>query len=354
MAEMAEISSSAPTSARKLKLMELNDSLRLHLANIIHADFVDPEAKFNLVLFPIRTRNKPEHFIALTNFLHTYMHPSCVDRTIKASTVTQWVEALKEIGVKENLRLINDAAAGRNSELEVLPEYVAAWADLMQLYDDAKNGTIKTTRYTRVPDHLVGKVELLNSALCPAPPGRRRRATSEYATAGARLASMRHPARGSRVCYRRREACEYATALPYAASEYATALAYAASEYGSRRAHLSARARQPARAREPARARKPARAHSRPLCAHGSRRAEAGALPTRMGARAGAHWSARGSQRVQESQRAHESRRADRRRGHRNRRAHGRERARVRKPARSRRAWERAHARKRAHSPSCT
>lgn len=137
MAEVPVVIDSAASAAKKLKQMELNDSLRLHLANVIHADFVDPESKFKLVLSPARTKGKPDHFVSLTNLLLTSMHPACIERTIKPATVTLWVEALKEIGTKENMRLIHDATTGRNSELDVVPEFVTAWADLMQLYDDA-------------------------------------------------------------------------------------------------------------------------------------------------------------------------------------------------------------------------
>ena len=41
----------------------------------------------------------------------------------------------------------------------------------MQLYDDGKKEAVKITRHNRVPDHLVGKVQLItvNSALLPDP-----------------------------------------------------------------------------------------------------------------------------------------------------------------------------------------
>jgi hypothetical protein len=74
-----------------------------------------------------------------------------------------WIKDLVEVGTKENERQIHDAEAGRNSALEPLAEYVQVWADLVQLHKEGKEEVVKITRYNRVPDHLVGKVQLLKS-----------------------------------------------------------------------------------------------------------------------------------------------------------------------------------------------
>ena len=57
------------------------------------------------------------------------------------------------------------------SWLVIWPKYIRIWADLMLRYKDQKDEAVKITRYNRVPDHLVGKVELLkcNTAFLPDP-----------------------------------------------------------------------------------------------------------------------------------------------------------------------------------------
>ena len=135
MAEGPEIAGSA---AKKAKQMILDDALRLHIANILHADMQDSESKYNKALEPLRTHGRPEAMKNLADFLNDSQHPSCIGRNTTPKTVTDWIDKLKEVGKAENERQINDSNAGRNSEHEVLHPYVSAWADLVQLFSDSK------------------------------------------------------------------------------------------------------------------------------------------------------------------------------------------------------------------------
>ena len=115
---------------------------------------------YSKVLFPPRLRGRPKDMGKLLTFLNESQHPDCIGRKTTCETLTLWINELREVGIKENERLIGDSESGRSSVTEVQPEYIKVWADLMQLHDDGKKEAVKITRYNRVPDHLVGKVQL--------------------------------------------------------------------------------------------------------------------------------------------------------------------------------------------------
>ena len=114
---------------------------------------------------------KPEDMQKLLDFLHRSVHDACINRKTTIATLTEWITALREKGIEENDRIVNDQDAGRSSNPEQQPKYIKIWSDLMLRYKDQKDEAVKITRYNRVPDHLVGKVELLkcNSAFLPDP-----------------------------------------------------------------------------------------------------------------------------------------------------------------------------------------
>lgn len=174
MASQPAATDSAPQPAQKLKQMLLTDRLKKHLGDTLHADLSGDEPEYRLyikVLLPPRSRGRPEDMSKLLTFLNESQHPDCIGRKTTCETLTLWINELREVGIKENERLIGDSESGRSSVTEVQPEYIKVWADLMQLHDDGKKEAVKITRYNRVPDHLVGKVQLItvNSALLPDP-----------------------------------------------------------------------------------------------------------------------------------------------------------------------------------------
>ena len=60
----------AGSAAKKVKQMILDDALRLHIANILHADMQDPESKYSEALEPPRTHGRPEAMKNLAEFLN--------------------------------------------------------------------------------------------------------------------------------------------------------------------------------------------------------------------------------------------------------------------------------------------
>jgi hypothetical protein len=140
------VASSAGSAAKKMKQMVIDDALRLHIANILHADMQDSESKYSKALEPPRTHGRPEAMKNLADFLNDSQHLSCIGKNTTPKTVTEWIDKLKEAGKAENERQINVSNAGRNSEHEVLHLYVSAWADLAQLFSDSKKEVHKTTR----------------------------------------------------------------------------------------------------------------------------------------------------------------------------------------------------------------
>lgn len=175
MAEQPEASPTAGVqpqgSKDSRKQMVITDDLREHIGNILAVDLELDEPQFPKVLAPPRSRGRPEDMEKLANFLMQSVHKDAVGRKTTEPTVSQWINALREIGIKENQRILADQEPGRSSVPENQHPYVRIWADLMQAYATKNEEAVKVTRYNRVPDHLVGKVELLkcNSAFLPDP-----------------------------------------------------------------------------------------------------------------------------------------------------------------------------------------
>ncbi len=164
--------SPAPSGPKeKPKQMILTDDLRAHIGDVLACDLELEQPQFPKVLAPPRSRGKPEDMQKLLDFLHRSVHDACVNRKTTIATLTDWITTLREKGIEENDRIVNDQDAGRSSNPEQQPKYIKIWADLMLRYKDQKDEAVKITRYNRVPDHLVGKVELLkcNSAFLPDP-----------------------------------------------------------------------------------------------------------------------------------------------------------------------------------------
>ena len=163
---------SGPQPAPKLKQMLLTDRLRQHIGDCLHSDLLNDEPEYSKVLLPPRSRGRPEDMGKLLTFLNDSQHPDCINRKTTLETLTTWINDLREIGIKENERLIKDSQPGRNSEAEVQPEYIKIWADLMQLHEEGKKEAVKITRYNHIPDHLVGtgvKLLKVDSAFLPDP-----------------------------------------------------------------------------------------------------------------------------------------------------------------------------------------
>jgi hypothetical protein len=116
MAENPDSTSSGGPAPMKRKQMLLDDALRLHIANILHADLQDPDSKHSTALEPPRTHGRPEAMKHLADFLNESQHPSCIGRATTPRTLTACIDKLKELGKTENERQPNDSNAGRNSE----------------------------------------------------------------------------------------------------------------------------------------------------------------------------------------------------------------------------------------------
>ena len=176
---MAAISST-PTTAEteprakekdNRKQMIITKDLQQHIGDILANDIeLDKEARqyFKCLCKP-HTLERPEDITKLTDFLNKSQHNDAINRKTTPATVLTWVNQLREAGIKENERIINDQDAGRSSAPENDHPYLKIWADLMQRFQELTEEVVKTTRYNRVPDHLVGKVQLLkcNSAFLP-------------------------------------------------------------------------------------------------------------------------------------------------------------------------------------------
>ena len=164
--------STAPSGPKeKPKQMIITDDLRAHIGDVLACDLELEQPQFPKVLAPPRSRGRPEDMQKLLDFLHRSVHDACINRKTTIATLTEWITALREKGIEENDRIVNDQDAGRSSNPEQQPKYSKIWADLMLRYKDQKDEAVKITRYNRVRNHLVGKVELLkcNSAFVPDP-----------------------------------------------------------------------------------------------------------------------------------------------------------------------------------------
>ena len=135
--------------------MLLTDRLRQHIGDCLHSDLLNYEPNYSKVLLPPRSRGRPDDMGKLLTFLSDSQHPDCFNRKTTLETLTNWINELREIGIKENERLIQDSQLGRLSEAELQPKYIKTWADVMQLHEEGKKEAVKITRYNRIPDHLV-------------------------------------------------------------------------------------------------------------------------------------------------------------------------------------------------------
>ena len=139
----------------------LSDGLKLLFGDMLTPmldgeDIDEKETPILKLLEKKGTHGRPRAAARFIMLLHESENPLLLDRTTSAETLTKWIDECVKASRDEIEREKCDAEKGRNSLEESIPTWLSAWVYLIKEFDKGKDTEVKTTRYNRVPDHLVG------------------------------------------------------------------------------------------------------------------------------------------------------------------------------------------------------